>query len=153
MSETEETDYTEVADSEDSSVIRKLRKQAEDAQAEAEKWKEEAEQAWATEQQRRLGAVEGWINDLGDPEQQQAVKTLIESSSDALSVVEALAAQAKDPEPAASTTQTSAGATELGQKVFEAATGTLNLTLDEQLEKAETPEEIAAIMAEAGLVD
>ena len=153
MSETGETDFSEDSGSEDSSVIRTLRQKLESAEAESARWKEQAEQAVAAEQQRRLAAVEGWVNGLDDPEQQSAVKNLIESSSDALSLVETLAAKQEDVSPAASAAQPSAGVTELGQKVFNAATGSPNLTLEERLDKAANSAEVQAIMAEAGLVD
>lgn len=160
MSETHDIDGTfEEGSDQDSSVIKELRaqvKQLKAASAEKDKRLAEVE---ARETTKREQAAEDIVNSLGFPGLKDDVLGWVEGEITAAAVTEALKArsitvtegeplvteQADDDAPVVS-------ASNVGQRVADAAGGRDARSLEERLAAATTNEEIAAIMDEAGAV-
>lgn len=159
MSDTYDTVDTEFDDSEDSPVIRKLRSENRAKDKALKDALERLEKIESAAQTRREEVAAKTMNDLGLPGLKNDVLSWVEGDITVDSVVAALQARSipvsgnvelpVESEP--KDTPKVGTASNVGQRVADAAGGRDQRTLEELIAKAESPEELNRVMAEAGL--
>lgn len=159
MSDTYDTADTEFDESEDSPVIRKLRSENRAKEKALKEALERLEKVESAAQTRREEAAKSIVNGLNLPGLKDDVLSWVEGEITEQSVIEALQARSipvpeglqptVDPEP--EDKPTVGLASNVGQRVADAAGGKDNRTLDEQIAQAESPDELRELMEQAGL--
>jgi len=159
MSEDYDTDDVYAEESDDSPIIRKLRAENRAKDKALKEATERLEKVESAAQTRREEAAKSIVNSLSLPGLQDDVLNWIEGEITEQSVIEALKARSipvpegitppVDPEPTDDAPVVSAS--NVGQRVANAAGGGGQRTLEEEIASANSPEEIAAIMESAGL--
>lgn len=159
MSDTYDTVDTYEDDPEDSPVIRKLRAEnraKEKALKELQEWKDKVESAAQT---RRAEAAKAAVNRLGLPGLADDVLNWVEGDITEDTVVEALKARSI-PVPAGHEPVVESepqdepkigSVSNVGQRVADAASGRDGRDLEQRIADAQSAEEVAELMAEAGL--
>lgn len=151
--DTENTDETELED--ESPVLREVRARERAAQKELATLRAKLEAVETAEQSKRQETAEDVMNRLGLPGLTEDVLKWVEDVDEA-SIRSALEARSiplpewdgEQPEPEA---KPSGSVSEIAQKVADSAAGRDTRSLDEKIVQAESPQELAKLMEEAGL--
>lgn len=156
MDENQDFQDTDETSSEDSPVLRDLRKKLKAQEKELERFRKQQEEAETAALTQRKETVQGIMNTLGFPKLADDVSGWVEGAVTEESVKAALEARSiplptGDPQPQPKTPP-SVSASDVGQRVADAAGGTDRRSLDERIAAAETPSELKALMEEANLV-
>lgn len=149
-------DMDENSGSGESAAFRALRDKNKELAKKVAEFETVQAEAEAAAQTRRAEAVKGIVNSFNLPGLADDVLSWVEGDITEDSVKEALKvrsipigeAQAQSQNDTSQTVNVS----DVGQKVADAAGGVDRRSVDERINAAENPQELAAIMAEAGLV-
>lgn len=159
MDEYQDSQDTDDDSSQDSPVITKLRKDNRLLEKELEQFRKAQEEAEAAAQQQRTETVQEIVNSLGFPGLAEDVSGWVEGAVTAETVQAALEARSiikpdgdqpnVQPTPE---TKPAPSASDVGQRVADAAGGIDRRSLDERLAAAESAAEVESLMDEAKLV-
>lgn len=156
MSEYQDSQDTNDDESQDSPVMQDLRKKLKAQEKELKEFREAQAEAEAAAQTQRTETVQEIVNSFGLPGLAEDVSGWVEGAVTAETVKAALEARSiplptgdnVQPKPAE---QPVVSASDVGQRVADAAGGVDKRSLDERIGSAESQSELNALMAEAEL--